>query len=261
MNGLNNMQLHYEYHQNAQTTHIPIVFIHGLFGSLSNLGVLARALQVDYSTIQLDLRNHGLSGHDDELNYDLLAQDVIETLNNLNIEKFILIGHSMGGKTAMRVADLAANRVEKLVVLDISPCASADYHHTEIFQALQAVEQADIQTRQDATHMMQKFIVEPMVIQFLLKSFSQGKWHFNVESLFKNYREILSWNTQKPWTKPVLFLRGEKSTYISKDEHFSAIQKQFPYATIHVIKNAGHWLHGENPKDVLAQIQTYLLTA
>ena len=109
------MQLHYQYHtQEGQTE--TLVFIHGLFGSLSNLGMLARALQDQYATLQIDLRNHGLSAHSDQHDYAALAQDVLDTLNHLNVKKFHVIGHSMGGKVAMRLADLAAERLDKLVV-------------------------------------------------------------------------------------------------------------------------------------------------
>lgn len=251
------MQLHYQYHtQESQTE--TLVFIHGLFGSLSNLGMLARALQDQYATLQIDLRNHGLSAHSDQHDYDALAQDVLDTLNHLNVKKFHVIGHSMGGKVAMRLADIAAERLDKLVVLDITPISSKDYHHSEIFKALIAVEQANITTRQQATEIMQAFVDEPMVIQFLLKSFNKGKWLFNVLSLQSNYANILDWKRQAAWDKPALFLRGERSDYIAKPEHFMAIEQQFPQAQISMIKNAGHWLHGEKPQQVLDEIQTYL---
>ena len=251
------MQLHYQYHPHHTNTET-LVFIHGLFGSLSNLGMIARALQENYSILQIDLRNHGLSAHSNEHNYDVLAQDILETLDHLNIIKFSVIGHSMGGKTAMRLADLAPQRLEKLVVLDISPSASSDYNHTEIFDALIAVEQSNISTRQQATEIMQQHIAEPMIIQFLLKSFNKGKWLFNVSTLLKHYPDILAWEKQSAWEKPVLFLRGEQSNYISKQEHFLDIEQQFPQAKICLIEDAGHWLHGEKPQQVLSEIQKYL---
>lgn len=251
------MQLHYQY-QPQQNSSQTLVFLHGLFGSLSNLGMLARALQDNYSILQLDLRNHGLSGHSDQHNYDLMAQDVIDTLDYLEIKNFHVIGHSMGGKVAMRLAQLAPQRLDKLVILDISPFASHDYHHTEIFKALFAVEDSHAATRQEATKIMQKFIPEPMVIQFLLKSFNQGKWLFNVSTLFNQYSNILNWQDQTAWQKSALFLRGENSDYISKPEHFDAIKHQFPNAQIYVVKNAGHWLHGEKPNEVLESISNYL---
>lgn len=252
------MQLHHQYHAHSNTHAETLVFIHGLFGSLTNLGMLARVLQQDYATVQLDVRNHGLSAHSDQHNYDLLAQDVLDTLDHLNIQKFSVIGHSMGGKIAMRLAEVAKDRLEKLVVLDISPVASKDYHHGEIFEALMAVANANINTRQQATEIMQDYIDEPMVIQFLLKSFNKGQWLFNVAALLEHYPDILAWQTQSAWPKPVLFLRGGNSDYIATPEHFAAIKQQFPQADIQLIENAGHWLHGEQPQQVLSLIQRYL---
>jgi pimeloyl-ACP methyl ester carboxylesterase len=220
--------------------------------------MLARSLQNNYATLQIDLRNHGLSAHSDEHNYEVLAQDVLETLDTLNVQNFSVIGHSMGGKVAMRLAGLAKARLNKLVVLDISPVASEDYHHSEIFDALIAVEKKNITTRQQATEIMQAYISEPMVIQFLLKSFNKGSWLFNVQSLMQNYPHILAWQTQHAWPKPALFLRGGYSDYISTSEHFSAIQQQFPLAKVSLIAEAGHWLHGEKPQQVIEEIQNYL---
>ena len=252
------MQLHYQYQAHSITSAKTLVFIHGLFGSLTNLGMLARALQQDYTTLQIDVRNHGLSPHADQHDYDVLAQDVLETLDHLNIENFSVIGHSMGGKIAMRLAALAPKRLEKLVVLDITPIASTDYHHNKIFQAIIAVEEAKVSTRQQATTIMQQYIDEMMVIQFLLKSFYQGQWLFNVAALKQHYSDILAWQPQHAWKKPCLFFRGENSDYLVTPEHFSAVHSQFPAAQIQLIEGAGHWLHGEKPQQVLQAIQTYL---
>lgn len=253
------MLLHYQFHQPEHLIqHPPIVFIHGLFGSLSNLAMLVRALQDQYPVLQIDVRNHGLSGHHELHDYEVLAQDVIETLDHLQIDQFSVIGHSMGGKIAMRLADLAADRMHKLVVLDISPSSAQTDHHTHIFNALMAVEHANVNTRQQATEIMQKFIDEMMVIQFLLKSFQHGRWLFNVNVLAQSYANILAWDQQAPWPKAALFLRGGESDYISRPEHFTSIEQQFPYAVIQTIDGAGHWLHGEKPQQVLAHIQAYL---
>lgn len=252
------MLLNYQFHTNENSTQTPLVFIHGLFGSLSNLGMLARAFEATHSIVQVDVRNHGLSGHSAEHNYDVLAQDVLETLDHLNIQNFCVVGHSMGGKIAMRLANLATERVEKLVVLDISPLASNSDQHSEIFKALFAVEYANIQTRQQATEIMRQFIDENMVIQFLLKSFNKGIWLFSTKTLKTQYSEILAWTEQSPWDKPSLFLKGSLSDYISSSEQLNAIKQQFPQAQLVTIQGAGHWLHGEKPQEVLEHIQKYL---
>ena len=252
------MILNYQLQQTEQPSDLePIVLIHGLFGSLSNLGMLARAFD-QRTVIQLDVRNHGLSEHSEQMNYDLMAQDVLDTLNELNIQKFSLIGHSMGGKISMKVAEKAENRVVRLIVLDITPFAYQENHHEQIFKALFAVQEAAPQSRVQATEIMKQFVREDMVIQFLLKSFTQGKWRFNLNAIFAHYSEILSWNEISPYTSPVLFLRGGVSPYIHKPEHFEAIQQQFPNAEVKEILNAGHWLHAEKTDEVLLEIQNFL---
>ena len=252
------MILNYQIQQAEQPSNLePIVLIHGLFGSLSNLGMLARAFD-QRTVIQLDVRNHGLSEHSEQMNYDLMAQDVLDTLNELNIQKFSLIGHSMGGKISMKVAEKAENHVVRLIVLDITPFAYQENHHEQIFKALFAVQEAAPKSRLQATEIMKQFVREDMVIQFLLKSFTQGKWRFNLNAIFAHYSEILSWNEISPYTSPVLFLRGGVSPYIHKPEHFEAIQQQFPNAEVKEILNAGHWLHAEKTDEVLLEIQNFL---
>ena len=252
------MILNYQIQQAEQPSGLePIVLIHGLFGSLSNLGMLARAFD-QRTVIQLDVRNHGLSEHSAQMNYDLMAQDVLDTLDELNIQKFSLIGHSMGGKISMKVAEKAENRVVRLIVLDITPFAYQENHHEQIFKALFAVQDAAPQSRVQATEIMKQFVREDMVIQFLLKSFTQGKWRFNLNAIFAHYLEILSWNEISPYTNPVLFLRGGVSPYIHKPEHFEAIEHQFPNAEVKEILNAGHWLHAEKTNEVLLEIQNFL---
>ena len=253
------MILNYQIHLNeAATEKTPLVFIHGLFGSLSNLGMLARAYYESHSVIQIDVRNHGHSAHSPEMNYPVMAVDILETLNALNIQKFSVIGHSMGGKIAMQLANSAGERLEQLVVLDMTPFAYKESHHDQIFKALSTVQNAQIESRQQAMQIMREYLHEEMVIQFLMKSFNKGQWLFNVEALFNHYPDIINWDMIQPWQKEALFIRGGKSAYISKDEHFAAIQQQFPHTKIVVLEDAGHWLHAEKTQQVLDEMNEYL---
>ena len=99
----------------------PVLLIHGLFGSLDNLGILARGLKDDRPLIQVDVRNHGLSPREDEMNYRVMAQDMLDTLDAQGIERIAVIGHSMGGKIAMTMSALAPERIEQMVMIDIAP--------------------------------------------------------------------------------------------------------------------------------------------
>ena len=252
------MILNYQLHHHETSTVSPMIFIHGLFGSLSNLGVLARHFSEQRTVIQIDVRNHGLSGHSSDINYQLMAEDVLETLSSLNVHKFVVVGHSMGGKIAMKLADLAREQTEKLIVLDITPIQYHESHHAEIFKALFAVQQENVASRLEAAKIMRKYLHEEMVIQFLLKSFNKGQWLFNVQALFDHYPDIMAWEKVEKINRPALFLRGGDSFYISKPEHFAAINEQFSQAKIEVIENTGHWLHGEKPDEVIKYMQAFV---
>ena len=253
------MLLNFEFQKSAEPQSKPtIVLIHGLFGSLGNLGMIARVLQLEYSVLHLDIRNHGKSAHDKEMNYTVMAQDVIETLDHLNIEQFSVIGHSMGGKIAMKLTELAPKRLQNLIVLDMCPFAYQENHHDSIFKALFAVEQANVASRKEAYEIMQNFLKEEMVIQFLLKGFNKGRWLFNVQFIFDHYADIIGWQALKLWSKRTLFIRGGQSPYISKDEHIKAIDQQFDHVELETIENAGHWLHAEQPEQVNIIIKNYL---
>ncbi|WOE32250.1 MULTISPECIES: alpha/beta fold hydrolase [unclassified Acinetobacter] len=250
------MQLNYEYQKNEKSSE-NIILIHGLFGSLSNLGMLAREFSKKYNVIQVDVRNHGKSNHSPEMNYRLMAEDIIETLRSLNIEQSIVIGHSMGGKIAMTLAALIPKKIKKLIVLDIAPYAYKENHHNQIFKALFSVKNAQVKSRQEAIEIMKNDINEDMVIQFLLKSFSRDHWLFNVDALYENYSNILSWDAMHTNVE-TLFIRGGNSPYIQKQEYITAIQQQFNNSTLKTVHNAGHWLHAEQTTEVIALIKDFI---
>lgn len=253
------MILNYQIHQiENETVKNPIILIHGLFGSLSNLAILAREFSQFYPVIQIDVRNHGNSPHSSEMNYAIMAQDILETLDFLKIHKFSVIGHSMGGKIAMQLASTAGERLEQLVVLDIAPFTYTESQHDAVFKALFAVKKANAENRQQATQIMREYLNEEMVIQFLMKSFNKDHWLFNVDALFNHYSDILHWDVIQPWNKDALFIRGGASPYIHTEAHFDSIKQQFPNAKIQLIEHAGHWLHAEKPQQVIDNIREYL---
>lgn len=245
--------------QTAQqsNSNLPVVLIHGLFGSLDNLGVLARDLGQTYTLLSVDLRNHGLSPRSEEMHYRAMAMDILDTLDAEDIDKAIIIGHSMGGKVAMALTAIAPERVAKLVVIDIAPVAYHIHRHREIFKAINAVTEAGVTTRQQATDIMQRDINEAGVIQFLLKSFSNGAWKFNVPVLEAQYETILGWQPVPRWPHPVLFIRGGNSSYI-EERYRDELMQQFPLSRAYVIAGAGHWVHAEKPEAVLRAIHRFL---
>ena len=235
----------------------PLLFIHGLFGSLDNLGVLARGLKADRPLIQVDVRNHGLSPRSREMSYRAMAQDMLDTLDAHNISKVTVIGHSMGGKIAMTLTALAPERIEQLVLIDIAPVDYRIRRHDDIFAAVNAVTAAGVQQRSEAAGVMRTLIKEESIIQFLLKSFHEGQWRFNVAALWDNYAAISGWETVPAWHGPALFVRGELSPYLD-DIHRNALLAQFPQARAHVIAAAGHWVHAEKPDAVLRAVRRFL---
>ena len=245
--------------QTAQQSHTasPIVLVHGLFGSLDNLGVLARELVTDFDIVQVDMRNHGLSPRSDEMNYPAMAQDLLDTLDELSIDKATLIGHSMGGKAVMAATRIAPERIDKLVAIDIAPVDYKVRRHDEIFAAINAVTEAGATTRQEAAALMRQHIPEDGIIQFLLKSFAAGEWRFNVPALWDQYPHIVGWDTVPAWDHPALFIRGGNSPYVD-ESHRDALLAQFPQARAHVIAGAGHWVHAEKPQVVVRAIRRYL---
>ena len=238
-----------------------IVLIHGLFGNLDNLGTLARDLKDDYQVVSLDLRNHGRSFHSDTHNYQVLAHDAKHTLNFLGLENYTLIGHSMGGKAAMALADIARDQVRELIVLDMAPVRYQQRRHDNVLAGLNAVLAAKPVSRSEAMQLLAQHIEIDGVRQFLSKSlYKDGEhlsWRFNVPALENNYDHIQEWQEITPIDIPTLFIKGGDSDYLLA-EHQVQIQRQFIRAKAHVIANTGHWLHAEKPFEVLRTIRKFI---
>lgn len=238
-----------------------IILIHGLFGNLDNLGLLARDLRNDHQVISIDLRNHGQSFQSDEHNYELMAQDVFELVQALELSAFTVIGHSMGGKVAMKLAELAQDQVKQLIVLDMAPVQYTQSRHDNVFSGLKAVMAQKPTSRKQALEVLAEHIELEGVRQFLGKSlYNNGEhltWRFNVASLWDNYWEILGWTAIEKISTPTLFIKGGDSDYLT-NEHQVEVQRQFSTAKAHVIANTGHWLHAEKPAEVLRAIRKFI---
>lgn len=251
------MKLNYKMHGQGQ----PILLLHGLFGNLDNLAVIAREFSNDYQIIQVDLRNHGLSPWSDEMNYLVMANDVIQLIYDLTLDNIILIGHSMGGKVAMRITDLMPHAIQHLIVLDIAPVKYIADSHSQVFAAINACttfiqEQPQSNDRKTIQQIMRQYINEP-TIQFLLKSYQSNHWLFNFKAIENHYNDICGWQDIAPYYQPVLFIKGGNSDYI-KTEYSSEIVSQFPYAIIETIESAGHNVHNEQPQQVIATIKQWI---
>lgn len=256
------MLLHTHISGLTDTTTEPVVLIHGLFGSYENLGVIARSLSEQYRIINVDVRNHGRSGHSEQMNYQLMAADLAETLDDLKIQKAAILGHSMGGKLAMAFALTNPDRVSKLIAADVAPVPYPPRHNS-IFSGLFAVDIANLSSRSQADEQLSTFVKEAGVRQFLLKSLVKEDdkfyWRFNLPALKDKYSAL----TDAPMTEgrydgPVLFIKGGDSDYILP-EHKDTITRLFPNAEAKVIQGTGHWLHAEKPTVFTRLVQDFLL--
>lgn len=229
----------------------PIVLLHGLFGSLDNLGMIARHLCKEFDVISIDLPDHGLSPHTKHFSYQQYAQLVVDTITQLDLMQPVLLGHSMGGKVAMHIALHYPNMIGKLVVADIAP-VSYSARHDNVFAGLQAVALDKLQSRKDAEALMAQHIKEPGVIQFLLRSLSkndsnQFEWRFNLALLLRDYALLSAGiHHDVPFEHPTLFIKGGESQYITS-AHRPVIQQLFPKAAAKIMQGTGHWLHAEKP--------------
>ena len=240
-----------------------VVLIHGLFGSLENLGGVARALSEHFQVLNVDVRNHGRSAHSDEMNYALMAADLSETLDNSGLRPFAVLGHSMGGKVAMEFALRHPQQLDRLIVADIAP-VSYNARHSAVFAGLNAVDLAHIANRSEADKQMAQHVEEPGVRQFLLKSLEKTddgfRWRFNLTALQQQYPQLISApQAGGQFNGKVLFIKGAESDYILP-EHRPTILGLFPAAQAKIIQGTGHWLHAEKPSAFNKLVSDFLLT-
>ena len=240
----------------------PVIILHGLFGMLDNWQTIAKKLAVEYMVILVDQRDHGRSPHTEDFNYPLLADDLKVFMDENWIHQASIIGHSMGGKTAMQFALHYPEMVDKLIVVDMAPI-EYEPGHNEIFEALRSIDLSQLTERKSAVHMLEQRLDSSEVIQFLLKNLSRTKegsyrWKMNLDLIIDNYDSILAEITgDHAFDKDSLFIKGEHSDYILA-EHMPQILALFPSSKLAEIKDAGHWIHADKPEQLLAEIQTFL---
>lgn len=240
----------------------PVIILHGLLGMLDNWHSIARKLSDNFRVITVDQRNHGRSFHSDEFNYDILADDISEFLADMNLPQAHFIGHSMGGKTVMKIADMYRDKVMKSIIVDIAPRAYTGGHEL-IFETMMTLEIENMQSRSEAYAALKSKINSDSLVHFLLKNLSRDKqnnftWKANIPSLWDNYEEVISEiRPYPPFTHETLFVRGGNSNYITEEDE-ATIQNYFPNSQIATIDGAGHWVHAEKPSELLQLTEAFL---
>ena len=238
-------QLHYKIFGDSGA---PVVILHGLFGSLENWSSQAKKLAANFQVTSVDLRNHGRSPHADHMGYPAMADDIARLLDDLEIDRPNVIGHSMGGKAAMQLALNAPDRVDKLIVVDIAP-RQYPRHHDDIFAALSRIELTTLSSRSQADEQLKSDIPEIAVRTFLLKNLQRVDdgfaWKMNLSVLCSDYEHIAAAVTaNNAFEGQTLFIKGGNSDYLQREDQ-ALITKLFPNAHAKAIQNAGHWPHVE----------------
>lgn len=240
-----------------------LIILHGLFGSLDNWLTLGKRFAENYQVILVDQRNHGKSFHDDAFDYTLMARDLDDLIDHLELDNPILLGHSMGGKTVMQYTAFHPDKIDKLIVADIGP-KYYPVHHETIINALKSVPVKNLQSREQAEELMTKEIKDFGTRSFLLKNLkrtSEGfDWKMNLEGISNNIEEVgKPLDYYLPIEIPTLFIHGGKSNYILEEDK-EDIQEIFPQAEFASISDSGHWLHADNP-DKFFQLTSHFLNS
>ncbi|MDA8850496.1 alpha/beta fold hydrolase [Flavobacteriaceae bacterium] len=241
----------------------PFIILHGFLGMGDNWKTLAKQFStLGFQVHLVDQRNHGRSFHDSEFNYEVLAEDLKAYCSFHNLEDIVLLGHSMGGKTAMLFAALHPEIVSKLIIADIAP-RFYPVHHDAILEGLSALDFEAITSRKEAEVQLSKYVQDLGTRQFLLKNIYRVSseilgLRINLETLKTNVSEVgEALPSALNFQKDSLFLRGDKSEYISVQDE-TLIKLQFPAAVIKTISNAGHWLHAENPTEFYHNVRVFI---
>lgn len=231
----------------------PLLILHGFLGMSDNWKTLGTQFASDgFQVHMLDLRNHGRSLHSDDFSYEFMVQDIVDYCKGHHLNTIDIIGHSMGGKTAMLLATTYPDLINKLIVADIGP-KFYPQHHQIILAGLNAVDFAKKPSRAAVEATLSEYITDFGTRQFLLKSLywqepGQLAFRFNLSVFNKKMDEIgVALPEKAVFNKPTLFIRGGNSNYIL-DQDLEEIVQHFPHSKIETIPNAGHWLHAENPK-------------
>ncbi len=254
---MSHMKLNYRMFGDGQ----PMIILHGLFGSADNWLTIGKKFAEKYSVYLLDLRNHGLSPHSDKHNYQNMTDDLNEFITEHKLENIILIGHSMGGKVSMSFAINYPDKVDKLIIVDISP-KKYQHDNLSLIEAMLLLDINTLSSREQAEKFLSEKIPDKATRLFLLKNLYRKNdlsfaWRLNLNALKKNISTIEGSDIENIYLKKTLFLQGENSKYII-DSDYPLIKKLFQNSIIKKISGAGHWLHAEKPEIVFNEINLFL---
>jgi len=242
----------------------PVVILHGLFGISDNWVSVARILGEQYAVYVPDLRNHGQSPHSPIFDFSVLEDDLLELTEEYALHDIMLLGHSLGGKTAMYFSLHHPEMIKKLIVVDISlRKAPVNAEHQMLIDAMLNVDFSKASARSDIEQQLEVTVHSKRLRQFLLKSvYRRDKhaldWRMNLPAINENLLNIFEGvNVSGQYTGPVLFIRGGRSGYI-RDDELQELKNKFPGALVKTIPEAGHWVHADAPGEFLEVVSAFL---
>jgi len=254
------MKLFYRQYGEGQ----PVIIIHGIFGISDNWVTIGRRLAEKFEVFILDQRNHGQSPHSDTFNYYVLVDDLFEFIEDHQLVNPILIGHSMGGKVAMNFALEYPQRVDKLIVVDISTRSyPARKQHMDIMTAMLSIDFDNVGSREEIEEIITEKVKSHRITQFVLKNLYRiGKkrlaWRLNIEDIYNNIENVFEGiDSSYSYDNPALFIKGGASDYILDDD-YKLIKKNFPNSQFKTIENASHWVHADAPDELCQNFSEFL---
>jgi len=234
----------------------PIVILHGLLGISDNwVGIARKIAEEGYRVLIPDQRNHGQSPQHPVFNYYALTDDISEFIETKSLDKPIILGHSMGGKVAMRYTLENPNSVSRIIIVDTSLRTYGRFdYHLKLIDAMLSVDFSRSGSRQEVEIVLSEKIRDERLVQFLLKNLYWKEknllaWRPNLQAISYHIEAMYDgvfYSTR--FEKPALFIRGGKSDYIL-EEDYTAIYQNFPHAVITTIKNGTHWVHADEPEE------------
>ena len=254
------MKLHFEQYS---TEGAPLVILHGLYGNGGNWATHARQLAGQFAVYTFDARNHGQSPQASSMSLPEMAEDVADTMHALGLESANLLGHSLGGKTAMMLALQQPRLVTSLIVVDIAPVAYQK-QDDDVLAALCALDLKGLESRTQADRKLAENIAGKSVRDFLLTNLQRNRegrfsWRINLPVIARDFDRLTGWpETDKAYAGRTLFIKGSESSYMLPS-YENRIYAQFPNATVKTIEGAGHWVHSEKPETVQKLITDFLL--
>ncbi|MGP8291805.1 alpha/beta fold hydrolase [Vreelandella zhanjiangensis] len=257
------VDLHYlEMDSEGASDSTPLVVIHGLMGSADNWRSHLKAWQRSRRVIAVDLRNHGRSPHSDDMRYATMSQDVLALLDKLSITQAHVLGHSMGGKVAISLARLAPERVVTLTVGDIAPVVY-EHGHDDVFAALKRVREGQPKNRREADDLLAEHVDSRSTRLFLATNLARNEkgilgLRIGLDEIQRGYGNIIGLPAgDGPFEGPTLVLRGAESHYVT-DDLLPALREVLPGARVVTLKNAGHWLHAEQPEAFQQAVEAFI---